>query len=289
MPNRILKESICASPTLDKLSTKAENLFYRLLVNCDDFGKTDGRLIMILTNCYPLRVKKMQESELAELIIELVENELLKIYNSGDRIVIQINTWEKHQQIRAKKSKHPDYDNSCKYLMADDIRKQADDFHINTNDGNCVSNPIQSNPIQKNPININNDTTLNDNGKRDNKELAETKVSAIIPEKDNKDSKKYPPEFIPLRKQVFDDLKKRLGYKIPNLGKEVSAINWMLKNDYTPENMLFVYDELKKEEFWKEKPISMQTVKKYIGEKLKHQKHNSNKFQQGKYGGTVRR
>lgn len=38
MPNRIIKESICTSDTLASLSAEAERLFYRLMVQCDDFG-----------------------------------------------------------------------------------------------------------------------------------------------------------------------------------------------------------------------------------------------------------
>lgn len=39
MPNRILKESITTSETLDSLSAEEERLFYRLLVICDDYGR----------------------------------------------------------------------------------------------------------------------------------------------------------------------------------------------------------------------------------------------------------
>ena len=37
MPNRIIRESICTSDSVDKLSWFEEVLFYRLIVNCDDF------------------------------------------------------------------------------------------------------------------------------------------------------------------------------------------------------------------------------------------------------------
>ena len=36
MPNRIIRESICTSDSVDKLSWFEEVLFYRLIVNCDD-------------------------------------------------------------------------------------------------------------------------------------------------------------------------------------------------------------------------------------------------------------
>ena len=43
MPNRILKENICVSDDIDRLTWFQEVLFYRLLVNCDDFGTPEIR------------------------------------------------------------------------------------------------------------------------------------------------------------------------------------------------------------------------------------------------------
>ena len=43
MPNRILKESICTSESIDRLSWLEEVTFYRLIVNCDDYGRMDAR------------------------------------------------------------------------------------------------------------------------------------------------------------------------------------------------------------------------------------------------------
>ena len=44
MPNRIIKESICTSETLDKLNWFEEVFWYRLIVTCDDFGRMDARI-----------------------------------------------------------------------------------------------------------------------------------------------------------------------------------------------------------------------------------------------------
>ena len=83
MPNRIIKESICISASIDLLSDKAENLFYRLIVNCDDYGRIDGRPIIIQTKCYPLRMQQITLPILVDLLIELAnekhDNNQLKI------------------------------------------------------------------------------------------------------------------------------------------------------------------------------------------------------------------
>ena len=56
------------------------------------------------------------------------------IYEFESRPYLQLSTWEKHQQIRAKRSKFPAYDSTCMQMISDDIR--------------CHRNPIQSNPIR---------------------------------------------------------------------------------------------------------------------------------------------
>ena len=43
MPNRIIKESICTSENIDQLSPFCETVFYRLIVNVDDYGRIDAR------------------------------------------------------------------------------------------------------------------------------------------------------------------------------------------------------------------------------------------------------
>ena len=55
MPNRILKESICTSDSIDGLGWFDEVLFYRLIVNCDDYGRFDGRPAIIKNRLFPLK------------------------------------------------------------------------------------------------------------------------------------------------------------------------------------------------------------------------------------------
>ena len=55
MPNRIIKESICRSDSIDSLSWFEEVLFYRLIVVCDDYGRFDGRPAVVKGSCFPLK------------------------------------------------------------------------------------------------------------------------------------------------------------------------------------------------------------------------------------------
>lgn len=140
MPNRILKETICTSGTIENLTPEQENFFYRLIVNCDDFGRTDGRPRIILTKCYPLK-EKMSTKDIVKLVNALIEAQLVKSYVSDDQPFLFIVTWDKHQQVRAKRSKFPE-------PTADEYNG----YHMISDDSTCHRNPIQSNPKESNPI-----------------------------------------------------------------------------------------------------------------------------------------
>lgn len=129
MPNRILKESITTSSSIDELSWQAECFFYRLIVNCDDYGRMDGRPQVLLARCFPLRIGKVKDKDTAGWIKELVDNDFIFLYRNGTDY-LQVKNWDKHQQIRAKRSKFPAYDSTCHQMISDDSI--------------CHRNPIQS-------------------------------------------------------------------------------------------------------------------------------------------------
>ena len=103
MPNRLLKEGICTSDTLNKLTPLAEVFFYRLLVVSDDFGRMDARPAILKSSCFPLK-DSMLLSDVSNLLSELVTANLVMIYQNCDKPLLQINKWE--QRIRSK-GKYP--------------------------------------------------------------------------------------------------------------------------------------------------------------------------------------
>lgn len=108
MPNRILKESICTSEDIAKLSPQAEILFYRLMVKADDFGLYFGNEKIIKNSCYPLKSDDIKLNQLKSWLNELQEQGLIFFYITEDnRIYLKITKWEDHQQKRATKSKYP--------------------------------------------------------------------------------------------------------------------------------------------------------------------------------------
>lgn len=140
MPNRIIKETICTSEEIDGLTDAQEVLFYRLMVNCDDFGLFDGRPKIIASKCYPL--KSIAINDIQAMLGALQSVGLVSVYEVEGLPYVAITSWAKHQQIRAKRAKYPMPERgneiTCNQLIAN--------VHVNQ------SNPIQSesnpNPIQ---------------------------------------------------------------------------------------------------------------------------------------------
>ena len=132
MPNRIIKESICTSDQIDKLSPFAEITFYRLIVNADDYGRMDGRAAVLRSRLFPLR--DVRNAQIEDALRELASVELVSTYTVDGKPFVRLPGWDRHQQIRAKKSKYPAPEATCNQMISDDIK--------------CLRNPIQyeSNP-----------------------------------------------------------------------------------------------------------------------------------------------
>lgn len=112
-------------------------LFYRLLVNCDDFGRFDARPAVIRGKLFPLKDVTMTQVENA--LIRLSTVGIAALYQVDGRPYLQLCTWAKHQSIRAKKSRYPAPGEGPEPAVCEQLQADA---------CNCGSNPIQSKSIQ---------------------------------------------------------------------------------------------------------------------------------------------
>lgn len=120
MPNRILKDSICTSETLNGLSWFEEVFWYRLIVTCDDFGRMDARTTILKSRMFPL--KPMVTNKAIELALKKLSTVgLVALYEFEGRPYLQLVTWMKHQQKRATHSKYPAPNIICNQLISNDI------------------------------------------------------------------------------------------------------------------------------------------------------------------------
>lgn len=121
MPDRIIRESICTSDTLDNLSWFEEVFWHRLTVNCDDFGRLDARTVVLKSRLFPLK-DSLALSDVSRALDRLSAVGLVDLYDYDGRPYLQLRTWEKYQRTRAVKSKYPDrngcFDNNCCQLTS---------------------------------------------------------------------------------------------------------------------------------------------------------------------------
>ena len=104
MPTRYLKPGICDSATLDKCSPLAETLFYRLLVNVDDFGRLDARPAVVRAKCWPLK-DSITNADTEKLLNELNSARLITLYENNNSRFLQFNKWD--NVPRSQTSKFP--------------------------------------------------------------------------------------------------------------------------------------------------------------------------------------
>jgi len=117
MPNRIIKESIKKSPTIDQLSWFEEVVFYRIIVTADDYGRLDGRITVLKNELFPTK-DNITKKSIEDALVKLVSTGLVCRYEANDIPFLYLPTWESHQQIRAKRSKFPEPDIICNQMIS---------------------------------------------------------------------------------------------------------------------------------------------------------------------------
>ena len=125
MSNRILKQDICQSEEVDQLSWFEEVLFYRLIVNCDDYGCFDRRAKIIKASLFPL--KEITAKQIDAAVDRLSTVGLVRVYEVQGRPYLQLATWSKHQRVRNSKHKYPTPEESDAAETCGELRRVAAD------------------------------------------------------------------------------------------------------------------------------------------------------------------
>ena len=157
MPNRILKESICTSDSVDSLSWFEEVLFYRLIVNCDDYGRFDGRPAIIKNRLFPLK-ESLTAKAISKAVNTLVTAGLVVLYEFEGKPYLYLPTWNDHQNVRAKRSKYPSpegcviaHENICNHMYADVpvIQSESESKSESKSESECKTAEPSAHPEKK--------------------------------------------------------------------------------------------------------------------------------------------
>ena len=155
MPDRILRESICRSDTINNLSYEEEVFFYRLMVHCDDFGRFDAKPALLRSALYPLRTDDIPLETIIKWRDAIADKELIQVYQVSGKEYIQVITWSKYQRRRADHSKYPEPVNIIRPLTTSAVKGQQ--AHAN-------ASVFEYDNDNENRNSINDNDNENDNG-----------------------------------------------------------------------------------------------------------------------------
>lgn len=143
MPDRIIKESICISDTLNQLTDFEERFWHRLTVNCDDFGRFDARPAVLKGRLFPLMDGKTQKN-MTDALNKLASVGLIELYEVDGRPFLHVVTWDKYQRIRAKRSRFPSPDDDCRQMTSNVPVIQSNPIRIQSNPSDLEVSSLRS-------------------------------------------------------------------------------------------------------------------------------------------------
>ena len=129
MPNRIIKDSIHTSESVEKMTDFQFRLWINLITYVDDFGRGDARPAVIKGTCFPLK-ERLTLKDIEVALNALAGIGCVGLYEVDGKPYLYLPKWGSHQTIRNKKSKFPAPESACN--------------QIKSNDCKCPRNPIQS-------------------------------------------------------------------------------------------------------------------------------------------------
>ena len=142
IPNRIIKETICTSETIEKMTAFEETFFYRLWVNCDDYGRMDARPAILKAKLFPLK-DRLTLKDVQSALNRLADIGCVRLYTVEQKPYLYLPSWTVHQRVRDSREKYPSPETG-------ELLPQS---AANSGESRPESNPIQS-ESNPNPIHI---------------------------------------------------------------------------------------------------------------------------------------
>ena len=106
MPNRIIKEAIRTSRDVNNLNDFQFRVWAYLITYVDDYGRGSADPELLKGLVFPRR-KGITERQIGEALSVLASNGMVTLYNVDGEPYFYFPAWEKHQTVRAAKSKFP--------------------------------------------------------------------------------------------------------------------------------------------------------------------------------------
>lgn len=138
MPNRIIKDSIRTSKSVNQLTDFQFRLWVYLITYVDDYGRGSADPELLKGFVFPRR-KNITESTIEKELATLATSGLINLYKVDGESYFCFPKWSDHQRVQTKKSKYPAPENSGVNFIP---QKST----VGHGESPPESNPIQSNP-----------------------------------------------------------------------------------------------------------------------------------------------
>lgn len=118
MGNRIIKESIRTSKTVNSLTDFQFRVWVNLITYVDDYGRGSADPELLKSFLFPRR-KTVTEKWIAQALTDLASIGFLRLYKVDGEEYLCLPSWEKHQRVQQKRSKFPAPPEESKQTPAD--------------------------------------------------------------------------------------------------------------------------------------------------------------------------
>ena len=111
MPNRIIKESIRTSKSVNALSDFQFRVWLYLITYVDDYGRGSADPEILKGFVFPRR-KGVTEAQISKALSDLANTGMIRLYEVDGDSYLCFPNWSDHQRIQAKKKKFPEPEES---------------------------------------------------------------------------------------------------------------------------------------------------------------------------------
>lgn len=106
MPNRIIKDTIRISKSINSLSDFQFRTWTYLITYVDDYGRGSADPELLKGFLFPRR-KGVTEQQISKVLADLATIGMITLYEVDGESFLCFPNWDKHQRIQTKKSKFP--------------------------------------------------------------------------------------------------------------------------------------------------------------------------------------
>lgn len=95
MPDRVLRETIRTSESINNLTAFEETFFYRLMVSVDDYGYIDARPKVLSATLFPL--KDVRDCQIKDTLRKLSSEGLVQFFKKDGKLYVRLTNWDRYQ------------------------------------------------------------------------------------------------------------------------------------------------------------------------------------------------